>query len=125
MGRIAVKEHIEREFEPEAAEVARTHPALPLLRKQARTYQERRAAYGPSEQRFADIAMAMFPQGLLLRERTTWVRWGLLQQIISKLARYTYDFNEPHVDSIHDIGPYSSMLEAEDRRLLGLEPFTK
>lgn len=104
-------------------EAAQTHPAAPLLRQMARTYNERRAIYGPSEQKYADICMAHFPNGLTLKAREDWVRWGLLHMILSKLARYTHDFHTPHVDSIHDAGPYSAMLEAEDRRMLGLMPF--
>jgi hypothetical protein len=98
-------------------------PALPFLRRMATTYQERRASYGPSEQRFADIMLAMFPNGLHLQTRSDWVRYGLFHQLVGKISRYVKDFATPHVDSIHDIGPYSAMLEAEDRRTLNRPPF--
>lgn len=96
-------------------------PAEPILEQMQHTYTARRAAYGPSEQRFADLAMALFPRGLRLVTREDWVRYGLLHPIIAKLARY--QFAAPHVDSIHDIAVYAAMLEAEDRRALGLAPF--
>ena len=113
------------EFSPAEYASAATHPALPLLERAAATYKERRGSYGPSEQRFADIAMAMFPDGLHLRARKDWVRFGLFFQIISKLARYTKDFFVPHIDSIHDVQPYAAMLEAEDRRALNQPPFDR
>jgi hypothetical protein len=112
-------------FAQEDVNEAVLFPAAPMLRRMADTYRERRGTYGPSEQRFADVAMAMFPQGLTLRTREDWVRYGLLHQLLSKLARYAKDFHQPHVDSIHDVGPYAAMLEAEDRRLLNMEPFAK
>jgi hypothetical protein len=113
------------EFSGPEYELARSHPALPLLYRAASTYKERRAAYGASEQKFADIAMAMFPDGLHLRTRKDWVRYGMLHQIIGKLARYAKDFFIPHIDSIHDIVPYAAMLEAEDRRSLNQPPFDR
>ena len=111
------------EFAQAEYKLARTMPAQVILAKHLETYRKRRAAYGPSEQRFADVCVAMFPGGLSLRTRTEWLRWGLLCQIISKLARYAHSFSNPHVDSMHDISPYAAMLEAEDRRFLGMAPF--
>jgi hypothetical protein len=110
-------------YTTEDAVTAALFPALPFLKRMADTYQERRDSYGPSEQRFADIMLAMFPNGLHLQTRSDWVRYGLFHQIISKISRYVKDFATPHVDSIHDIGPYSAMLEAEDRRTLNRPPF--
>lgn len=110
-------------FTIEDARTAREMPALPFLERMSRTYKERRGTYGASEQKFADIAMAFFPDGLALKSRTSWVRFGLFFQILSKLSRYTRNWEEPHVDSIHDVGPYAGMLEAEDRRHLHRPPF--
>lgn len=100
-----------------------THPALPFLERMAATYQERRATYGANEQTFADIMLALFPTGLHLQTRADWVRYGLFHQIVTKISRYVRSWSEPHVDSIHDVGPYSAMLEAEDRRHLHRPPF--
>lgn len=110
-------------FTIEDAQLAASFPALPMLQRMAATYRERRGSYGPSEQRFADIMVALFPDGLTLKVRSDWVRYGLFHQIVGKLSRYVRDFSEPHIDSIHDIGPYSAMLEAEDRRTMHRPPF--
>lgn len=98
-------------------------PAAPMLARSLETYRERRRVYGESEQRFADTMMALHPHGLCLRTRADWVRYGIYHQIVGKLTRY--DFHNPHVDTVHDLQPYSAMLEAEDRRLLGLAPFAR
>jgi hypothetical protein len=98
-------------------------PAAPLLRRMASTYSERRGQYGASEQRFATAMVALFPNGLHLQTHTDWVRYGIFHQIIAKITRYVKDWNAPNIDTIHDIGPYSAMLEAEDRRHYGAPPF--
>jgi hypothetical protein len=45
------------------------------------------------------------------------IRMGLFVQIVGKLCRYAQDFDRGHIDSMHDIGVYAFMLEAEDRRI--------
>lgn len=93
-----------------------SHPAAQLIRQAEHTYKERRAIYGASEQKFAAVMAALFPDGVQLQSHQDWVRFGLLTQVISKLCRYANDPANGHVDSIHDMGVYSFMLEAEDRR---------
>jgi hypothetical protein len=119
---IRIPEHNEG-FTKQDAEDAKYYPARPLLERMVSTYTERRGTYGASEQKFADIMLALFPMGLTLTTRTDWVRYGLFHQMISKLSRYTKSWNDPHVDSVHDIGPYAAMLEAEDRRWFDMSPF--
>lgn len=99
-------------------------PALPLLERMAETYRARRSTYGASEQKFAELCLALFPVGLTLQTKSDWVRFGLFVQMISKLARYANDFYSGHIDSAHDIAVYSAMLEAEDRRVQHKAPFT-
>lgn len=91
-------------------------PARQIILEAATTYAARRAVYGESEQRYAAIMSACFPDGLTIASHEEWVRFGLFTQIIGKVARYTNDFKDPHVDSVHDLGVYAFMLEAEDRK---------
>ena len=93
-----------------------SHPAAPLIRQAEKTYKERRAAYGPSEQLFGSVMAALFPGGVQLKEQRDWVRFGLLTQVVGKLCRYARDPLRGHVDSAHDLGVYAFMLEAEDRK---------
>jgi hypothetical protein len=92
-------------------------PAGPELVAVMATCCERRASYGPSEQRFADMMVAMFPDGLTLTTHQDWVRYGIFHQLVSKLSRYCKDFHHPHLDSSHDFVGYGSMLAAEDRKI--------
>jgi hypothetical protein len=112
-----------REYTEEQALHALTHPAMPMMMKALETYRTRRGTYGPSEQKFADVMLAFFPNGLTLSARDEWVRFGLFVQIVSKWSRYTNDFYRPHIDSSHDASVYGFMLEAEDRRSTKAEPF--
>jgi len=91
-------------------------PAIAPMREALATYAERRAVYGASEQMYADVMLALFPDGLALDTREAWVRFGLFTMIISKVTRYANDFKTGHVDSIHDLGVYAFMLEGEDRK---------
>jgi hypothetical protein len=110
-------------FTTEDSAEAAMMPAAPFLRRALATYAERRGRYGASEQKFADVALAFFPHGLHLSTRPDWLRFGIFVQMMSKLCRYTNDWTDPHVDSIHDLQPYAAMLEAEDRRHLRRPPF--
>lgn len=98
---------------------ATAFPAGPELIAVMATCRERRAAYGPSEVRFGEIMLAMFPEGLTLRTREDWIRYGIFHQLVSKLSRYCKDFHAPHLDSSHDFVGYGAMLAAEDRKADG------
>ena len=94
-----------------------SYPALPLLVQDAQLYLERRGQYGPSEQDFGDVMVALFPNGLKLVDRQDWVRYGLLHQIVGKLVRYANNFPDgTHSDSLRDLRVYAAMLQAEDDR---------
>lgn len=92
------------------------------LESGAETYRERNKTYGDSYHKFGKVMHALFPDGLKIGEPNfpnssiiDWNRLGVLTQIISKLCRYSNDFDNPHRDSIHDIMVYASMLmELED-----------
>lgn len=115
----------ERPFTMAETIEAMDDPALPLMRRAMETRAERRGIYGASEQKFATVMMALYPKGFNLTRREDFLRFGIVTQIISKLCRYTHNPYEGHVDSVHDLGVYSFMLEAEDRRAQQREPFAK
>lgn len=113
------------EWLPEEIAEAAVDPALPLMQRAIATRINRRGAYGASEQKFANVMSDLFPNGLHLQRRQDWVRFGIFFQIISKICRYSHNPYQGHVDSMHDLGPYAHMLEAEDRRDQGLAPFER
>lgn len=88
-----------------------------LMMAGAATQRERAAVYGDGASRFAAAMIALFPEGLTLTTEQDFKRYGLLTQIVSKLARYTNHFDTPHRDSIHDLGVYAFMLEHADLAL--------
>tara|TARA_R110000787_G_scaffold102227_1_gene208206 strand:+ start:916 stop:1110 length:195 start_codon:yes stop_codon:yes gene_type:complete len=57
---------------------------------------------------------SLFPEGINLNTVDAINRFGLLSMIISKLTRYCNQWDEPHKDSIHDLGVYAFMLEGVD-----------
>jgi len=97
-------------------------PAEKLLKQAVQTYKDRRSDYGDSEKRFADAMIVLFPNGIHLQTHDDFVRYGLITQVVGKLVRYVTMPYAGHVDSIHDLGVYSFMLEAEDRRISEKQP---
>lgn len=98
-------------------------PVRPLMRRAMVTRAERRGIYGASERKFGRVMAELYPRGFPLDGADDFVRFGIIAQIVSKLCRYTNSSHRGHVDSIHDMGVYSFMLEAEDRRIQRLPPF--
>ncbi len=86
------------------------------LEEGAKTYRERNETYGDSYLKFGEVMIALFPYGFnkeaiaKVLTISDWNRLGILTQIVSKLCRYTNDFDNPHQDSMHDIMVYASML---------------
>lgn len=75
------------------------------------TRRERSAVYGDGAYIFGDAAAALFPDGLTVKTPHEWVRLSIVVQLISKLARYTCNFEEGgHEDSAHDGIVYNAML---------------
>jgi len=99
-------------------EFDKEYPATHYLKADVGLYLERRQAYGPSEQDFGQVMTALFPDGLVLKTKQDWVRYGLLHQMVGKLVRYCNNFPEQgHADSLQDLRVYSGMLQAEDNSL--------
>lgn len=81
------------------------------------TFKDRGKTYGDSPRKFGEIMQALYPGGLTIEGADQWERFGLLLQIVSKLSRYTTDPSKGHIDSIHDLGVYSLMLESVDLQI--------
>jgi len=86
--------------------------AADILDQMASTYRERNALYKDNYKRFGDIMVALFPDGLVLKDKEEWNRICIFMMITSKLTRYAGNFEVGgHEDSVHDMGVYSAMLE--------------
>ena len=84
------------------------------LEQALETFNQRGAAYGPSYLQYGEVISSLFPEGVSLQSAEEINRFGLLSMIISKLTRYCNQWDEPHKDSIHDLGVYAFMLEGVD-----------
>ncbi len=96
--------------------------AADCMEKALKTLQERGAQYGDSYVRHGKV-MAMlfepiFPHPMSEAEYN---RFGVLNMIVSKLIRYCANFEDPHIDSIHDLGVYAFILEELDTNLMHKE----
>lgn len=86
--------------------------AADLLDAMAGTYRERNAIYKDNYKRFGDVMAGLFPEGLNVRTKDEWNRICIFMMIMSKMTRYAANFHlGGHLDSIHDAGVYSAMLE--------------
>jgi hypothetical protein len=88
---------------------------LDCMRDAQQTFAERAAVYGDNYLRFGRVMAAMFPHGINITTVEDWNRIGIFVQQVSKLTRYSNDFSKGHIDSQHDLGVYSFMLESLDR----------
>lgn len=89
-----------------------TGSAADILDKMARTYRERNKLYGDNYKAFGHIMVAMFPGGLTVETAEEWNRLALFIHVVSKMTRYALNFKKGgHLDSAHDAGVYSAMLE--------------
>jgi len=85
-----------------------------FLRRGAEVWREHEKNYGPSYNQVGCIMERVFPDGVNLSTRDDFRRFGIMVQIVTKLARYTNTWSKPHADSIFDIGVYSMILAEID-----------
>ena len=94
---------------------------LEIMLAAAETYKERNKQYGDSYLRHAAIMKALFPKGVELNTSEDFNRFGVMNMIVSKLVRYTQNWYQPHIDSIHDMGVYCFIGQELDEALLKAE----
>lgn len=84
--------------------------AARLLRTMAKTFEDRNAQYGDNWRMVPQLVKVLFPKGVpqwLLTDP----RWHLFELKLVKLTRFAIS-ELRHVDSIHDDGVYSAMIES-------------
>lgn len=82
-----------------------------ILEEMAETFRERNKVYGSNCEMVGSVMQALFPNGVVLRTPEEFERWHLFELKIVKLTRFVIS-GLTHVDSIHDDGVYSSMVES-------------
>jgi len=89
-----------------------------MLREGADTYEERNKVYGDNYKRHGEVMHALFPEGVNLVTLEDHNRFGILTQMVAKLARYCQNWNVGgHEDSLHDLMVYTPMLQELDGEL--------
>ena len=81
-----------------------------ILESMAKTYRERNAVYGDNYKMVGPIMAILFPNGVP-NELIGSHQFHLFELKIVKLTRFAIS-NLQHIDSIHDDGVYSAMIES-------------
>lgn len=85
-----------------------------LLHVMALTYEERSKVYGDNYKLFGAVLLGLFPDGITLKTSEDFIKFGVLQNCITKMGRYAGHFartKKGHIDSAHDLSVYAAMLE--------------
>lgn len=82
------------------------------LRGMAETFEQKNAQYGSNAIKVGDVMQVLFPNGITVNSAADHRMHHLFQLIIVKLTRFV-NTDMKHVDSIHDMGVYCAMVEAE------------
>ncbi len=95
---------------------------LDIMAQATATWAERDKIYGDSYKRHGNVMKALLPKGIELNSIDDFNRFGTLNMIVSKLVRYTQNWYEPHIDSIHDMGVYCFINQHLDEEVLEKTP---
>jgi len=103
-----------------SGEVSMTSEArtpVECIEEALKTFRERNQSYGDNYLQHGRVMSALFPDGINLKTVEDWNRFGVMNMVVAKLTRYSQKW--PHVDkgtidSVHDMGVYSFMLESLD-----------
>lgn len=86
------------------------------LKEAAELFEEKNKEYGSSYKEFGKIMLAYFPDGVVLKTKKDFTRWGMLNIMMSKISRYCNNFTKGgHPDSLNDLSVYSAMLAEIDQ----------
>jgi hypothetical protein len=116
-----VADWIEEKRQPRKVVPPLRHHTIHNLERATETYQARNRVYGNNYKRFGPIMESLYPNGITLKTPMEFNRFGVIIQLISKLSRYVTDPMFGHMDSVHDMGVYSMMLEELDAEQRGLD----
>lgn len=90
--------------------------AADIMEDMAKTYRERNAVYGDNYKMVGKLMAVLFPHGVP-KEVLHSDQFHLFELKLVKLSRFAIS-NLTHVDSIHDDGVYSAMIQSilEERK---------
>ena len=82
-----------------------------VLEEMMKTCKERSAVYGANYKMVGNIMTVLFPDGVTLKTPEDFTLFSLFDTKINKLCRFAHS-ELTHVDSIHDDGVYSAIIES-------------
>lgn len=82
-----------------------------ILEEMAKTYRDRNAEYGSNWNLAAELMLLFFPEGITLKTKDDFIRFGILEHIVNKLTRFI-NSKMTHADSVHDGAVYMAIMEA-------------
>lgn len=85
--------------------------AADILQDMADTFRERNSVYGDNFRKVGPVMKCLHPDGVKLVDELDHEFFHLYSLLIVKLTRFATS-NLTHIDSIHDMCVYGSMLEA-------------
>jgi len=91
-----------------------------ILKKAEATHKARNKEYNTSYVKFGKIMDSIFPDGITIKGWKQWVKFGLFFMNMSKMSRNAESFimyRKFHLDSTHDAGVYSFLLEEVETEL--------
>ena len=91
-----------------------------IIEKAIKTHKDRDEEYGKSYVKFGKIIDSIFPDGLTIKGWKQWAKFGLFFMTVSKISRNAESFlahKKFHIDSTHDAGVYSFLLEEVETEL--------
>lgn len=90
-----------------------------ILRRSADTLINRDADYKASDQLYANVMAALFPDGVELQSTHDHHRFHLFMLLMVKVTRYVRNWEGGHPDSLIDGAAYIAMLAALDQEEVG------
>jgi hypothetical protein len=76
----------------------------------AKTFARKNKRYGDNWENVGKVFVALYPNGITLKTEFDFILFHWLSWKIGKLTRFTQT-NHTHLDSLHDDGVYTFMLE--------------
>lgn len=94
------------------------NPIEVRLRMLVELQKGRNTAYAETYKMKGDVMMAMFKGKMPVLDNELDInRYAMLDFIVSKLIRYTQNWEEGHADSLDDVSVYCTMLNVLDKDL--------
>ena len=87
-----------------------------ILENAAGIFKRKSEEYGDGYKHYGKVLVGLFPDGVALNTEDDFCRWGVFTMIVSKISRYSSNFEEGgHQDCLDDGLVYNAMLQELDQ----------